>query len=182
MFGLFLVLETVSLHFLPLAGEHTGWVGALLLAAFFNIFALAVVAPLAGRLVHRRRPDLPRVVADDYAGTALLVITAAVLLTIGLVHRPEVIAQRDAFRAQSQAVRRYVAHRAPAEYRRNIERADSWQVDDDLYRTCIPGPDPRRALCLFVSTSQSPPGVRVDPNREPNSRLVGPAALGRSRR
>jgi hypothetical protein len=173
--------ETVLLHKLPIAGERTGLVSALLLATFFNTVVAAVAAPLGGRVLRKRRPDLPRVVADDRAGTAALVALALALLTAGLVHRPAVLEARRAFRAQSDAVRQYVATRAPAVYRRNIDRADTWRLAEDLYRTCIPGEDPRRALCLFVRTDDSPPGLRVDPNHEPNARLFGAEAPGRRR-
>ena len=44
----------------------------VLLAAFANLIAIAVVAPFVGWLVRRRRPDLPRMIASDYAGTWLL--------------------------------------------------------------------------------------------------------------
>ena len=159
----------------------TGLFPALLLAGFFNVALLAIAAPLGGRLLRRRRPDLPKVVADDRVGTAALVVLAVALLAGGLIHRPAVLDARRAFTAQSVAVRHYVAARAPAVYRRNIDRADTWRIDDDLFRTCVPGDDPKRALCLFVRTDQSPPAVRLDPNRAPNSRYVGPTALGRQR-
>ncbi|MEA2271543.1 MAG: hypothetical protein QOI98_251 [Solirubrobacteraceae bacterium] len=181
LFFVFVVAEAVLLHELPIAGDGTGIWPALLLAGFLNVAVAAVAAPLGGRWLRRRRPDLPRVVADDRAGTAALVVLAAALVAGGLIHRPAVLDSRHAFRAQSDAVRRYVAARAAAVYKRNIDRADTWQVGDDLYRTCVPGDDPRRAFCLFVSTDQSPPGVRVDANHAPNARYIGPNAIGRER-
>jgi hypothetical protein len=173
--------ETVLLHELPIAGRGTGVFAALIFAAFLNVAALAIGAPLGGRFVRRFRPDLPKVVADDRAGTVALTALAVGLLTAGLVHRPAVLDARRAFRAQSDAVRLYVARRAPVAYRRNIDRADTWRIREDLFRTCVPGDDPARALCLFVRTDESPPGVQVDPNRAPNSRYVGPHAIGRQR-
>ena len=179
-FAVALVVDAVLLHVLPIAGEgRPGPVASLLLAAFFNLVAVAVAAPIAGRALRRRRPEMPRVVADDQAGTALLVLVAAVLVVLGLVHRP---ALRDEDRdrvAQAEAVRAYVAHRAPAEYRVNIDRADTWRQGPDLWRTCVPGPDPHRALCLFVTTDQSPPGITVDRDQRPNSVVSGPENPGR---
>jgi hypothetical protein len=173
--------EAVLLHELPIAGDGTGLFPAVILAGFLNVALVAIAAPLGGRLLRRRRTDLPKVVADDRAGTAALAVLALVLLTAGLVHRPAVVEARRAFHAQSVAVRHYVATRASAVYRRNVDRADTWRIEDDLFRTCVPGDDPRRSLCLFVRTDQSPPGVGVDPNRAPNSRYVGPTAIGRER-
>jgi hypothetical protein len=107
-------------------------------------------------------------VANDYAGTVLIVAVAAAVLAAGLAHRPAAQEERDDFAAQSGAVRRYVVAQAPSTYRANLDRANTLQLEADLYRTCVPGPDPRRELCLFVTTDQSPPGVRRDPSNEPN--------------
>ena len=108
-----------------------------------------------------------------------VVVLAAGLLALGLAHRPALVAEQDDFAAQSQAVRDYVVSSAAAEYRGKVDRADTWRQGPDLFRTCVPGDDPRRALCLIVTTDQSPPGVTVDPDQRPNSRVAGPDNPGR---
>jgi hypothetical protein len=45
------------------------------------------------------------------------------------------------------------------------------RLEDDLYRTCVPGRDPKRWLCLYVNTRQRPAGVTLDGDRTPNSDL-----------
>jgi hypothetical protein len=45
------------------------------------------------------------------------------------------------------------------------------RIQDDLYRTCVPGRDPKRWLCLYVDTKQRPAGVTLDNDRTPNSDL-----------
>ena len=68
------VFDGLLLHTRPIAGDSISVIGGLLLACLFNLLAVAVVAPLVGTLVRRAwRPDLPRLVAHDYAGTVLLV-------------------------------------------------------------------------------------------------------------
>jgi hypothetical protein len=171
-FAALTLADTVLLHELPIAGEGPDWVPALLLATFFNLVAVAVAGPLLGLLVRRRRADLPRVVATDYGGTAALVATTGLLTAGGLAHRPARQASHDAFAAQSAAVRRYVASHGAPEYRRTIDLADTVQLGGDLYRTCVPGHDARRPLCVFVDTDTSPAGVRLDPSRAPNSTYV----------
>jgi hypothetical protein len=179
-FGLAVVLDTVLLQVLPIAGEgRPGIVGAFLLAVFFNLVTVAVITPLVGSRVRKRRPGTPKVVADDQAGTVLLAVLAAGLLALGLAHRPALVAEEGDFEAQSQAVRDYVVASGAAEYRQNVDRADTWRQGPDLFRTCVPGDDPRRALCLIVTTDQSPPGVTVDPDQRPNSRVAGPDNPGR---
>ena len=45
------------------------------------------------------------------------------------------------------------------------------KIEDELYRTCVPGDDPKRWFCMYVSTESSPPGITVDRNRESNASL-----------
>lgn len=175
-FAALTVADTVLLHELPIAGDGPGWFAALLLATFFNLVAVAVVGPLLGLLVRRRRRDLPSVVATDYGGTIALVATALILVGFGLANRSAIEERQRAFSAQSAAVRRWVAEAdgvAP-EFRRNIDSADSVAWEDDYFRTCIPADDGEHALCVFVDASVSPPGIRVDPNRAPNDPLTSP--------
>ncbi len=172
--------EALLLHLLPVS-DGTGLVGGVLLAGFLNLGLVAGAAPVTAIAVRRRRPDLPRVVARDYAATALIVVGVAVVAGLGIAHRPALRAAAAAFRAQSDAVRAYVALHAPAAYQRRIDGADTWRMDVNLYRTCVPGEDPARRLCLIVNTAISPPGITVDPNMAPNSTYIGPSAVGRGR-
>ncbi len=163
------VLEMGLLHWLPIAGAGSGWIAALLLAGCLNVIAIAVGGGLGGVALRRVRGDLPKVVADDYAGLAALGVVGAAFLVAGLVHRPELSADRKAFALQSMAVRLWVEAHGDDFMRAHVNGADSVLIDRDLYRTCIPGPDPRRWSCLVVDTSQRPPLVRRDASRESNA-------------
>ncbi len=180
-FAAAVVGEALLLHLAPVAGRATDLVGAGLLALAGNLAIVALAGPLVGLAVRRRRPDLPRPVARDYAATALLVLFAGVVAAGGVLHHPAVVAERQAFQAQSDAVRLYVRLHAPADYQRRIDGADTWRIEANLFRTCVPGADPQRRLCLFVDTKLSPPGITVDPNQAPNSTYIGPSAVGRGR-
>ena len=68
-------------------------------------------------------------------------------------------------------MRRYVAHQADPRYRTHIDQATLVRLGD-VYRSCVPGGAGGRALCMFVDASQSPPGIRIDPNPTPNSTFV----------
>lgn len=178
-FAVCTVADAVILSVLPFAGDGTSFVPAFLLAGFFNLAVVAVVGPLGGLLLRRRRPALPREIATDAAAASALVALSLVLVAAGLAHRPVVReAERD-FAAQALAVRRYVVAQAPARFRDNASRADTVKHGPDLYRTCIPGPDPRRSLCLLVTTDQQPPGIAVDPDSRPNAVVSGPDNPGR---
>jgi hypothetical protein len=177
VFVVLTLAEGVALEVLPITGDGPGGVlPGVLLAGFANLILIAAVAPVAGHFVRRRRSDLPRVVAQNYAGTALLLAFGALILAGGLIHRPAVLEAEDDLRAQAAAVHDYVVTQAP-EYRAGIALADPVRIQDDLYRTCVPGDDPKRWLCLFVNTEQRPAGVTLDRDRAPNSNYRGPGGF-----
>jgi hypothetical protein len=168
-FAVLTLVDALLLTQLPFYDEGPGtFVAGALVATFFNLLAVAVVGPLLGLRLRRRRPDLPRVVASDYASTAVLVVICAGLLAGGLLHRPALAAERADVAAAVASTHDYVVRNAP-EYRDGLGALDAMRVEEDLYRSCVPGPDPRRWLCLFVSTDQRPPGVTEDPDRAGNA-------------
>jgi hypothetical protein len=169
LFAIVTVLEMPLLHWLPLSGERTGLLAALVLAGCLNIIAVALVGGLGGVALRRRRPDLPKVVADNYAGTAALGAVAIAFVGFGIAHRPAIADERAAFGEQRVAVRRWVQAHGDSFTLAHREAATTLLIDTDLYRTCVPGPDPRRWLCLIVETGPSPPRVTRDPNHESNA-------------
>jgi len=169
LFAVCVVLDTALLAALPVSGVSTSVSDAFVIAGFLNLAIVAVLAPLAGVVLRRVRRDLPRVVAVDYAGTALLSLCSLSLLLTGIVHHPVVAAAQRSVRADALALREYVERDAPAAYRRNLARADSVRLDPTFFRACVPGTRPGVALCLFIDTSKSPPVVHVDPDRVPNA-------------
>jgi hypothetical protein len=167
-FAVLTLLDGLLLVELPFYGDGArGLLAGVLLAGFANLFAIAVIAPLVGRRLRRRRGDLPRMVANDYAGTAALLGVAVLLLAGGLLHRPALAERRGDVAAAATAAHDYVLAHAPA-YRAGLDAIDAMRVEDDLFRACVPGADPRRWLCLFVATHRRPPRVTVDPDRAPN--------------
>lgn len=168
-FAVLTVIDAILLTRLPFYGDGPGpLVAGLLVAGFANLLAVAVVGPLIGLRLRRRRPDLPKLIATDYASTGVLVAICLAFLAGGLLHRPALQADRAELGAVVASTHDYVLAREPA-YRDGLAAIDAMRVDDDLYRSCVPGPDPRRWLCLFVSTDQRPPGITEDPDRAPNT-------------
>jgi hypothetical protein len=163
------VLDGVVLTRLPFYSDGPGGVvGGLLVAAFGNLLAVGVLAPTAGRLLRVRRPDLPALVARNYAGTTLLVALAVLLLAGGLAHRSTRAAEAADRRAVLAGVHDYVVAQEPALGRR-LAGTDIVRLEARLYRACVPTASPRRWMCLFVSTDQRPPGITRDTAAEPNS-------------
>lgn len=178
-----LVVDALLLELLPIAGDDgPGLFAALLLAGVLQLVVVAAGTQLAGRLVRRARPTLPKIVADDRAGTALLVALGVTFLTLGLSHRGAIDAERTAFAVQADAARAFVLANAPPEFRDHVDRMDTWKLRRDHYRTCAPGADRRHAFCVYVFTDQDPARLVADPDRTPNATLAGPDSPGRRSR
>jgi hypothetical protein len=140
-------------HALPSSGESEGLADALLSATVFNLIVVALVSRPAGMIVRRARRDLPAIVARDYAGTGLLVTLCAALLLAGLIHRPTVLAHRRTLRDAIARAQAWIGDRAPAEFRRNLDHADTLTIEPGLYRTCVPSEASHRTYCVVVKTA-----------------------------
>jgi 4-amino-4-deoxy-L-arabinose transferase-like glycosyltransferase len=149
----------------PYDGAPPAVFPGVLLAGFVNLLAVAVAAPLLGVAVRRRRPDLPRMVAADYAGAWVLAAIAALIVLGGFLHRSAVREEEAREQAVAQAMHDYVVSQAP-ERQAGLSTIDSIRIEPDYYRACIPSDD--RWFCLFVSTDQQPPGITRDTSQEPN--------------
>ena len=166
-FGVLTLVDALLLTRLPFYDEGPGtFVAGALVATFFNLIAVAVVGPLLAVRLRRRRPDLPRVIAADYASTAVLVLICAGLLAGGLLHRP---ASRPSAPTSPRWRRARTTtccgtHRSTAT---GCPRSTRCASRTTSTARASPAPDPRRWLCLFVTTDQRPPGVTEDPDRAP---------------
>jgi hypothetical protein len=181
-FVLATLLEALLLNRLPVAGdEGLDPVGGLLAAAFLNLGIVAVAAPLLARVCRPRgrRAGMPVAVAADRMATVLMGAVVLAVLGAGLVHRAEVQESRAEYRAGLDAVRAYLAHQAPPEYRASIGLENVWKQGDDFYRTCVPGRDARRSLCMFVDTSGPAVSITRDPDQQSNAKIAGPENPGR---
>jgi len=172
-FGAAVVIEAVLLDRLPISGDDgPGLFAAVLLAGFANLIIVAAAAPLAGRWLRRRRPGMPPVIATDRAGAVLVAAGGALVIALGLAHHSSVRAAHADLGAQAASARRFFISQAPREFQANVDHLNTVKQGDHLYRTCVAGPDPRRAFCVFVNTDQSPPGVTRDPDQRPNAAVA----------
>jgi hypothetical protein len=177
-FGALTVVDALVLHLLPFQGDKAGVVPSLLVAALFNLVAVAIAGPIVGVLLRRRRPDLPRMIANDYAGTAMLVVLFAALLAGGIAHHAKVASDQSRLRDATTAGARYIAVHAPRPFRDNVAAVTTVTIEHGrTYRTCAPNLDGRRAWCVIVRTGGSTPRIRFAGN-EPNSSFAPIKDLG----
>jgi hypothetical protein len=175
-FALLTVVDAVVGHLLPPVGDSQTLVAAALLGCALNLIGVVVVSWPAGQLLRRARPDLPQVVARDYAGTVVVSLIAAALLVVGLAHRPVVLTNRDALRDAMVRAEAFIGDRAPAEFRRNATELDTFTIQPGIvYRTCAQSSDGQHSYCVIVRPrlplDQS---VRYD-GGEPNSMFAAGA-------
>jgi len=166
-FGLLTIVDAVLVARLPFTGEGADAAGALILAGFMNLIAVAVIAPLIGIALRRRRPDLPAMIARDYAGTGLLAAICVLLVIGGVAHRSALAAKRADERAVFAAVHDYLVASEPR-FVSALGTLDSRQLEDESYRACVFPAHERLPVCFFVNTDQRPAGITKDPARNAN--------------
>jgi hypothetical protein len=179
-FSVLTAVDTVVLSRLPFSGGRSSLVGSLLAAGLLNIIVLVTVSKLGGWALRRRRPDLPKEIAADFAGAGAMVVLSLMLITGGVLHRPALRANDDALARASGAARIFAGHRAPSRYL-PLRGEDTWQQAPDVFRSCFEGPDPKRDFCVVVRTDEATPILRVDPDQRPNATVAGPDNPGRFR-
>jgi hypothetical protein len=149
-FALLTIADAVIGHELPPAGDTQTVVAAALLGCAFNIAGVVVLSWPLSKLLRRARPDLPQIVARDYAGTAVMSILAIALFVVGLAHRSAVIAHRDALREATVRAEAFIGDRAPAEFRRDAAEINTFTIQPgSMYRSCVAGGD-GRSYCVIV--------------------------------
>ena len=170
-FALFTLLDALLLHELG-TGVRFNWPVSLILASFANIALLSAADALA-RLAARNRAaqgveDPHLEVTIDRGGIALLAVGAVGLAASGLATHHLIVSETNATTANAKAVESWVDRNGSAEYRRNLETANTEKLADGYFRTCIADDARERFLCLFVDTRKKPPEVVRDPSTEPN--------------
>jgi hypothetical protein len=152
----FVVLTTadaVMVHDLPLSGDAgLSLVGAWLFAAVISLLGLAFLSGPVGRLVRRLHPDMPRVVARNYAGAVITLVTSLALLAGGLIHHPTVVADRAALSEAVARAEAYIGVHAPSAFQVNLRNMVTVQFEpQSIYRSCVPDLAGDRQYCVVVN-------------------------------
>lgn len=164
------VLDAALGHLRPAAGDSESIAGAGITGLALNLLAVLLLSRPLAALLRRARPDLPAVVARNYAGTSVVLAVTVALLAAGLVHHATVIANQNAMRDATVRAQAWIGDRAPPEFRRNVRYPNTFAIQPgSLYRTCVPGEHGIRSYCVIVKTQLPfPRSVSFD-GYEPNS-------------
>lgn len=147
------VVDAVLGHALPLSGDGQSLAAGALAGLVLNLLGVLLLSRPLGALLRRARRDLPRVVARNYAGTAVVIAVSAALLTGGLAHHATVVANENALLDATTRAQAWIGDRAPAEFRRNASRLSTFAIQPgSIYRTCVPSRDGSRSYCVIVKT------------------------------
>jgi hypothetical protein len=147
------VLDGLIGSALPPSGEGWNFVGAALFGCFANLVAIVALSVPLRFAIRRVRPDLPKVVAMDYAGTTVMAAISAVLLAAGIVHRPQTQADQRVMADAIVRAQAFIGDRAPARFRRNVEYVNTFTIQaGSIYRMCVPSIDRAQTYCVIVRT------------------------------
>jgi hypothetical protein len=154
MFVAAIAADAVLEHIRPPAGNAESIASAALVGLVLNLLAVLLLARPVGALIRRFRPDMPWVVARNYAGTSVVVVVSAALLIAGLVHHSSIVANQNTLRDATVRAQAWIGTWAPAAFRRNANLPDTLTIQaGSIYRTCVPGQDFRRTYCVIVKTN-----------------------------
>jgi hypothetical protein len=171
------LLDGLIMWRLPPVGEGVDLIPAILISTFGNLILVGAVAPWLARRTWKRRPAAepgapPRAqleVLTDRIGTGLLVATVVGVVAVGLAARPTVVSETEETERNAKAFRAFVLAHGDRELIRNLETANTIELGDALFRTCVARDDRQRYFCTLIDASRDPAKVDVDPSAEPNS-------------
>jgi hypothetical protein len=148
-----IVADAALGHLRPPAGDSESIAGAAIAGLALNLLAVLLLSRPLGAALRRFRPDLPGVVARNYAGTAVVLAVTAALLGAGLAHRATIVADQAAMRDATVRAEAWIGDHAPPEIQRNIPLSNTFAIQPgSIYRTCVPSGHGERSYCVIVKT------------------------------
>lgn len=170
VFVAMIAVDAILAHALPPAGDAESVAAAAIAGLVLNLLGVLFLSRPLGALLRRARPDLPRVIARDYAGTGVVLTVTLMLLIAGIAHHGTVVSNQNALRDAVARAQAWIGDRAPPVFRRNVSRLDTYVIQPgSVYRTCVPDTAGDRSFCVIVKRDLPfARSVRFD-GYEPNS-------------
>jgi len=172
-FVVLIAVDAVIGHGFPPAGSTESLTAAGLLALVANLLGVLFLSRPLGALLRRVRPDMPKVVARDYAGTVVVLAVTATIAIAGIAHRSSIEASRRAMEDAIARAQAWIGDRAPDQFRRNLQYVSLLEIQPGtIYRACVPSTDGRRSYCVVVNRSLPFAQSVTFSGYEPNSVLA----------
>lgn len=164
-----IALDAAIGHLRPPVGDSESVAGAALAGLALNLVAVLLLSRPLGAALRRVRPDLPGLVARNYAGTSAVVAVTLGLLAVGVAHHTSIMADEATMRDATVRAEAWIGDHAPPEFQRNIPLSNTVVVQPGaIYRTCVPNDRGDRSYCVIVN-SRLPFARSVRPDgSEPN--------------
>jgi hypothetical protein len=160
-------------HALPISGPSQSVAAGIVVGLVLNLVCIVVLSAPLGSLLRRVRPDLPVLIARNYAGTACVLLVTAGFVGIGLGKRPAIA--RDGATMRDAVVRAagYIGDHAPAQFAANAGHTDAITIQGgSIYRVCVWNAAHSHDYCVVVD-EHLPFGRSVRPaGSEPNATLA----------
>ncbi|MEO8967460.1 MAG: hypothetical protein ABI355_07635 [Solirubrobacteraceae bacterium] len=167
------VLDGVIIHARPPAGTAQNLAGGIVIAMTINVIAVLLFSQLLGRLIRRRRTDLPIEVARNYGGTAAISLITAIVLGAGLAHHTALVAEQHTLREVIVRAEAFIGDHAPAPFRAMASHTDTYTIQPgQIYRTCVPDRTVTRTYCVIVKPRLPLTASVVFGGYEPNAVLA----------
>lgn len=143
--------DAAIIHDLPPSGDGASLVGGWLLGAVLSLLGIALLAGGVGRLVRRLRPDMPMVVARNYAGALITLVVTVTLLATGLVHHHQIASDTAAIEDAAARAEAYIGDHAPAAFQKSLGTMVTVPVEQPyIYRSCVANATGRH-YCVVVN-------------------------------
>jgi hypothetical protein len=147
--------DAAIIHDLPLAGDSATWVSGWLLGAVLSLIGIVALATPLGGAVRRVRPDMPRLVARNYAGAMITLAVTLALLAGGIAHQQVIASDNFAFQDATARAQAYIGDHAPPSFRQDLHRLDTVAVvPPNIYRTCVSDVTHTYNYCVVVNRKQ----------------------------
>jgi hypothetical protein len=166
------LIDAAILKALPPAGDSISLVGGWLLGVVISLLAIILLTAPCGYVVRRLHPDMPKLVARDYGGVAIMLLITLAFLGGGLAHRHVVTADRAALADAMARAEAYIGARAPAKFQADSRSLDTYELQAPrIYRICATDATHTESYCVVVDRHK-PFGRSVRyAGSEPNSLL-----------
>jgi hypothetical protein len=172
-FAVAVLLDGLIAHTWPLGGQGQSFGSGLLVGLIGSLLVVVLLSRPLGRLLRRRRTDMPAEVARNYAGTLAVLAVTAVVLATGLIHHPAIAAQQRVLDDAIARAEAFIGDRAPAEFRVNAYHTDTFTIEPGaMYRTCVPSRRRPRYYCVIVRVRLPLDRSVVVDGSEPNAAFM----------